>query len=179
MKNFRNAILFLSFLLFSGGGLNYANYCVEPLRFKITRLTEQRMIELVAERHISRSYHDAEFLASNSISPRVTLPACFSTMKDLQLVRYASVDEFLAANPDCCHIGDIGEEQIPRRRIDRLLGRNAGFVTGRYLVTYANEAGETCSYVQPIWTAVSNCGDGIWSGIMWGDRIMRRGSSWR
>ncbi len=174
MKIFRNAILIFSFLLLSGGGLNYANYCVAPLEFKVTRLTEQRMIELVADLHISRLYEDAEFLASNSISPRVTLPACFSTMKNLKLVRYSSVDEFLAANPDCCHIGEIGEEEIPRRRIDRLLGRHAGFVAGRYLVTYANESGETCSYVQPIWTAVSNCGDAFWGGVLWDNRIIKR-----
>lgn len=123
-------------------GLNYSGLCISEGRY----LTEQELID-IGIREEFRSYPPRTY---PGLLPKVTKP-----------IQYASFDDFIARNPNCCSLTRTAREDFSPAFFHRILGHFAGFVRMEYRVE-EDVPDVPEMYVSHI--AITNCGI-PWNGI--------------
>ncbi|WP_162917686.1 hypothetical protein [Dongia deserti] len=124
--------------------LNYSGFCISQGRF----LSEGELIDIGARRYLKRF-----------------LPLNYDQFAPTERpVAFASVEEFLLRNPDCCSVTQKGRDDGVPALFHRIMGRFAGFVRIEYKLEETPPEGPAREVV---WVAVANCGR-PWNGINWG-----------
>jgi hypothetical protein len=76
-------------------------------------------------------------------------------------VKYATVSEFLEANPDCCEIVPRASKSTPPGFLSRITGRFAGYVHLRHNARVREPSGNVRDVPAEAYYAVTTCGR-IW-----------------
>jgi hypothetical protein len=122
--------------------LNYVGYCMPEGRF----LSRKELID-VGLRDYFPSYPPPYY---TGLHPQVQKP-----------VAYASLDDFVARNPDCCSLTSTARKGMTPTLLHRLLGHFASFVKIEYKL---EEGVPDAPDKNVVWIAVTNCGH-PWNGI--------------
>jgi hypothetical protein len=126
-------------------GLNYSGFCFEKMRY----LSKEEKIRAVFKMQNNRSSSLLRFV--DNANPK-------------EYIRYNSFEEFIAENPDCCHVNPGGPyEPSPTPFLSRILfGYDSGdVVVINFKVRYIGETGNRGSEEVQFENQVSNCGDKV------------------
>ena len=122
--------------------LNYSGFCIAEGRY----LTEQELIA-IGVRYEFQSYPPRVY---PGFSAEVTKP-----------IAYASFEDFIAGNQNCCSLARTARENFSPGFLDRVLGHFATFVRIEYRVE-KDVPNVPKTYVSHV--AITNCGH-QWNGI--------------
>jgi hypothetical protein len=137
--------------LLAVAGLNHSGFCWRQGRY----LSNDERI-LLAVQEVIRLYPPT--------IPRVVNGGAEIEFRRVEsAIPYASVNDFLTSNPNCCDIRSTGLQGFPRGFWNSVAGRNAGYVHVRYLVRSRRDGDETRVHHEMA-VAISNCGR-AWSGV--------------
>lgn len=136
------------------GVLNYTGRCSVTGRY----LTDEEKIAIAVD-DVYRSYPPVVDLFEKN-GPEYILVG-----RDLpeKVVKYESVDDFLAKNKNCCAVSDVGRKGYEASLEYRLIGSLSDFVRVTYDVKYEDSDGDVVVYKEEVFVAISNCGR-PWSG---------------
>ncbi len=126
---------------------NMAGACVTEGRF----LSDQELIRLAA--------------MSANLRQIVFIPA---EHKYQEYVPYASVDELVEKNPNCCELGGAGSGEVPgASRFDLLRGINSNFVSVRFFAQYKDDNAAIHKILVHWGAMIGNCGEVVdnWQDI--------------
>lgn len=141
------AVFFLFASAIYAARLSYDGYCFSQGR----QIPENEKVRTAIAR-ILETYPPAAtrvYLGSNAWQP----------IPPSRPIHYASVDEFLAMNPECCRIAPI-EKYIEGGHLDllsRLTGEATNIVEIRYLVRYLDDSNRHQSFPAEILLRLNNC----------------------
>ncbi len=122
-------------------GLNYSGFCFAEMRY----LSKEEKIRAVFNYQNNRT----DLLAFVISKP-----------PNYQYIRYKNFEEFLAENPDCCHVNPGGPYGVPPSFfLDRIFGFDSGdVVVIDFKVRYLDEKGNQGSEKVQFENFLTNCG---------------------
>lgn len=127
----------------------YQGFCIRTLTFPDRQAVVNQAVE-----HVIATYppaivmHERKLVDGNTSSTRA-IPS--------NPVKYASAEEFLRENPDCCELVERAGEGYKPSFLSRLLGRESKIVRLRFNVLYMENGEEKRSKVERF-VAVERCG---------------------
>jgi hypothetical protein len=140
----------------AAGALTYSGCCIWQMRY----VSDEEKIRNVVSRIVSvmmqgkdRHYH----MAVRTDQGYVEYP-------ESKIVPYASVEDFLKENENCCSVGlRSGLEHIPRTFVRRLVGAVSDFVVVKYKRQFVDAEGTLHSEYVTAQIAVDACGIPVWN----------------
>jgi len=122
-------------------GLNYSGFCFEKMRY----LSKEEKIRAVFNYQNNRSSSLLRFV--DNANPK-------------EYIWYKSLEQFIAENPDCCHVNPGGPYGVPPSSFwDRIFGYDSGdVVVIDFKVRYLDEKGNRGFEEVQFENFLTNCG---------------------
>jgi hypothetical protein len=128
-------------------GLNYSGFCFEKMRY----LSKEEKIRAVFKMQNNRS---------DLLTFVLPLETNYKYNENNKYIRYNSFEEFLAENPDCCHVNPGGPYGVPPSSFwDRIFGYDSGdVIVIDFKVRYLDEKGNRGFEEVQFENFLTNCG---------------------
>lgn len=152
LRKILSAIAVLAAIILASGFLHLQGVCISEARV----LSDEEKLRRIIENVNSREIISVDIKKPDeSGTPRPYLEA-------YKQVPYASVDEFLKQNPDCCKFGNYEKlgntPSSPSTWFSRFMGVYAGEAEINYTARYLDEHGAEKQTPYGGWRTIQNCG---------------------